>query len=89
VKENGAVLSKSLQKRYIRGRGRYGSTPHAKTCLLELTLQERDKPFDRKLQDPLEWIRARLRDRMRPWTKSPEEIYETIKSKRSTKVIHS
>ncbi|KAJ3412785.1 hypothetical protein HDV05_000252 [Chytridiales sp. JEL 0842] len=85
VKKNAAVLSKPLQKRYIRGRGRYGATPHPKTCLLELTLQERNKPFDRKLADPLEWIRARLRDRLRPFTKSPDEVYEAVKTKRPPK----
>ncbi|KAJ3097002.1 hypothetical protein HDU97_005338 [Phlyctochytrium planicorne] len=61
VKKNGAILCQEMKARYLRGRGRFGATPHAKTALLEFVLQEREKGFRRKESDPLEWIRRRLR----------------------------
>ena len=64
VLENAAILSKNHVKRYIRGskgnnsysipgRGRYGSIPHYKSALVQFILQERDKPFTKRLNDPL------------------------------------
>ncbi|KAI9363995.1 hypothetical protein DFJ73DRAFT_810558 [Zopfochytrium polystomum] len=87
VERNGAVLSQEFVRRFIRGRGRYGATPHPVSSLVEVTLQERERPFDRRLADPLEWIRNRLRSRVRDQTPSPEEVYR--KTKRQEKQIYS
>ncbi|KAJ3157460.1 Rab geranylgeranyltransferase [Geranomyces michiganensis] len=76
VKQNAAILQTYLVKRYLRGRGRYGATPHPVSTLLELTLQERDKPFAARESDPLEWVRDRLRERQKPFAKTAEEVYE-------------
>lgn len=61
VHENGAVLSKLLKKRFIRGRARYGSDQHVKSSLVKFILQEREKPFKSRVNDPLEWVRERMR----------------------------
>ena len=53
VLNNAAVLSNGWSKRYLRGRGRYGATPHPKTALLQFILQEREKPFTKRVADPL------------------------------------
>ncbi|KND01241.1 uncharacterized protein SPPG_04332 [Spizellomyces punctatus DAOM BR117] len=87
VKENAAILQSQLVKRYLRGRGRYGATPHPVTALLEITLQEREKPFSIRDSDPLEWLRERLRDRQRPFVKSAEEVYNDVRSKRPIKQV--
>ncbi|KAJ3203970.1 hypothetical protein HDU67_009847 [Dinochytrium kinnereticum] len=88
VQKNGAVLSQELQKRYLRGRGRYGATPHAKTALVELTLQERERPFPKREGDPLEWIRRRLRLRLGEVVEGPEEVYEGVRRRRVVKTVH-
>lgn len=53
VKNSSHGLSKLFVKKYLKGRGRYGSTPHPKTALLEFTFQQRKKQFKSKLDDPL------------------------------------
>ena len=78
LKQNGFDLKKTfvahgyvsckqqgLQPRFIKmvkGRGRYGSTPHAKFSRLEWIFQERQDGFEKRLRDPLEKIRQKLRD---------------------------
>ncbi|TPX58054.1 hypothetical protein PhCBS80983_g03406 [Powellomyces hirtus] len=87
VKKNAAILQNYLVKRYLRGRGRYGSTPHPVSTLLELTLQERDKPFQVRENDPLEWLRDRLRERQKPFAKSAEQVYEEVRTRRKVKEV--
>ncbi|KAJ3005143.1 hypothetical protein HKX48_000846, partial [Thoreauomyces humboldtii] len=87
VKKNAAILQSHLVKRYLRGRGRYGATPHPVSTLLELTLQERDAPFPVRENDPLEWVRDRLRQRQKPFVKTAEEIYTEKRERRKVKEI--
>ncbi len=61
VRENAAPLSTTFARRYIRGRARYGATPQFKSAVLDVLLQERERPFAKRQQDPLEWLRVRLR----------------------------
>ncbi|KAJ3069827.1 hypothetical protein HDU99_002828 [Rhizoclosmatium hyalinum] len=90
VKPDGAVLSTQFKSRFLRGRGRYGSTQHPVTALLEFTLQQRDAPFARREADPLEWIRKRLRDRVAGGAvKDVEaEVYSKVAARRVVKEIH-
>ncbi|KAJ3185003.1 hypothetical protein HDU87_002569 [Geranomyces variabilis] len=88
VKQNAAILQTYLVKRYLRGRGRYGATPHPVSTLLELTLQERVKPFAARESDPLEWVRDRLRERQKPFAKTAEEVYTDVRSRRKVKEVH-
>ncbi|KAJ3059968.1 hypothetical protein HK102_009734, partial [Quaeritorhiza haematococci] len=83
-----AILPRLLVKKYLRGRGRYGATPHPKTCLLHVTLQERTKPFVKRERDPLEWIRERLREAQRPHCKAPDQVYEELRIKRPIKAVY-
>ncbi|KAI8821240.1 hypothetical protein BJ741DRAFT_715630 [Chytriomyces cf. hyalinus JEL632] len=92
IKPNGAVLSTQFRKRFLKGRGRYGSTQHAITAMLELTLQEREKPFARKVADPLEWVRARLRARVGDMKKGDaslkvQDVFERVSSKKVVKEV--
>lgn len=82
-------LSKRFVKKYLKGRGRYGSTPHAKVAKLQIILQERDKPFQARSADPLEWIRARLRERKRDFVPTADEIYTQSRIKRPVKVVYA
>ncbi|KAJ3407888.1 hypothetical protein HDU80_007518 [Chytriomyces hyalinus] len=92
IKPNGAILSTQFRKRFLKGRGRYGSTQHAITAMLELTLQEREKPFARKVADPLEWVRARLRARVGDMKKGDaslkvQDVFERVSSKKVVKEV--
>ena len=89
VSADGAILSQRLKKLYIRGRGRYGAIPHPKTALLSLLLQEREKPFESRVNDELEYLRERLRDAQKEWVPTPEEIYAQKRAARPFKEIHS
>lgn len=60
-----ALLSNGLKK-YIKGRGRYGSTPQFVSTTVRLVLQERTKGFARRMQDPLEPLREKIRSRSAP-----------------------
>jgi hypothetical protein len=82
-------LAKKFVKKYLKGRGRYGSTPHAKVAKLQIILQERDKPFQARSADPLEWIRARLRERKRSHVQTADEIYTLARIKRPVKVVYA
>ncbi|KAJ3041048.1 hypothetical protein HDV00_009948 [Rhizophlyctis rosea] len=88
VTKNGAVLSKNMRKKYIFGRGRYGATPHVKSTLVEIVLQERDKPFLMRTSDPLEWVRERLRQKQEPWVPKVEDMYHSMRSVRPIKPVH-
>ncbi|KAI8826841.1 uncharacterized protein EV422DRAFT_511621 [Fimicolochytrium jonesii] len=88
VKKNGAILQTQLLKKYLRGRGRYGATPHPITTLLEITLQERDTPFKAVQKDPLEWVRERLRQRQVLFAKSAEEVYREVRGRRRIKEVY-
>ncbi|KAJ1567086.1 hypothetical protein HK096_011022 [Nowakowskiella sp. JEL0078] len=83
-----AIASKVFIKAYVRGRGRYGSTPHPITSMLSFILQEREEPFKKRVNDPLEWIRDRLRQRQTEFEKSADEIYIEKRQKRPIKVIY-
>ncbi|KAI9101938.1 hypothetical protein DFS34DRAFT_612052 [Phlyctochytrium arcticum] len=87
VKQNAAIIQTQLEKKFIKGRGRYGATPHPVTTLWEITLQERDKPFAKVERDPLEWIRVRLRERQKPYVQTAEDIYSEIRDKRVVKEV--
>ncbi|KAJ3189220.1 hypothetical protein HDU85_002845 [Gaertneriomyces sp. JEL0708] len=86
--KDSAILQMQMVKMYLRGRGRYGATPHPKSALLEITLQEREKPFAVRENDPLEWVREKLRDKQRQFTKSAEEVYAQTRSKRPVKEVY-
>ncbi|KAJ3353224.1 Nucleoside diphosphate kinase A [Entophlyctis luteolus] len=88
VKKDGAILSSQFTKRYLRGRGRYGSTQHPVTALVEVTLQERDTPFERREADPLEWVRKRLRDRFDVPGETVESVYRRIAARKVVKEVH-
>lgn len=89
VTANKAIISERLKKLYIRGRGRYGAIPHPKTALLSLLLQEREKPFESREKDELEYLRERLRNAQKDWVPSPDEIYAQKRAARPLKEIHS
>jgi hypothetical protein len=86
--KNGTGLSKRFVKKYLKGRGRYGSTPHPKTAKIQIIFQQREKEFQKRLEDPLEWIRKRLRDRKRSTTKTANQIYIEKRQSRPLKVIY-
>ena len=89
AQEQGAIVSQNLMKQYLRGRGRYGATPTPITTLLHLILQERDVPFKARAEDPLEWIREKLRERQRPWVQTPQQVYESARKSCPLKVVHA
>ncbi|ORY37049.1 hypothetical protein BCR33DRAFT_721690 [Rhizoclosmatium globosum] len=78
VKPDGAVLSAQFKSRFLRGRGRYGSTQHPRCSLCS------------READPLEWIRKRLRDRVAGGAvKDVEaEVYSKVAARRVVKEIH-
>eukprot|EP00842_Homolaphlyctis_polyrhiza_P000022 jgi/Hompol1/101/HPOL_004067-RA len=88
VRQNKAIVSEQLMQKYLRGRGRYGSTPHIKSALLEVVLQERNRPFDIRLNDPLEWIRVRLRKRYEGVVDDAETVYLKRRQERPIKPIY-
>lgn len=68
-----AIFSTSCN---IRGRGRYGATPHPKHVLLQFVFQQRSKPFvfrDEAL-NPVESVRRVLREKQRPFATPLEEL---------------
>jgi hypothetical protein len=79
-----AVFSKQLLKKYIRGRGRYGAIPHAKTGSLEFILQERTKGFEAREKDEMEWIRQKLRSKH---VVDVEAVYQQKRQNRPIKAI--
>lgn len=85
----GALFSKNLIRKYVRGRGRYGATPTPLSTNLEIMLQEREVPFSLKQNDPLEPIKDKLREKQRQWVKSVHEIYSDFRIKRPIKKIYS
>lgn len=88
VKESAHGLSQRFQSKYLRGRGRYGATPHPKTARLEIILQERTKGFTCKEQaDPLEWLRVRLRNKKKDLIKTAENIAE-LKTFQPKQIFH-
>nr|KAJ3418158.1 hypothetical protein HK105_000272 [Polyrhizophydium stewartii] len=87
TRKNKAIVSEQLMKKYLRGRGRYGATPHIKSALIEVVLQERGKPFAVRLNDPLEWIRVRLRQRYAGIVPDAETVYEKMRTKRPVKPV--
>ncbi|KAI8928801.1 hypothetical protein BC831DRAFT_446628 [Entophlyctis helioformis] len=88
ARENKAILSKELVRKYLRGRGRYGATPHIKSALLEVTLQERDKPFAVRENDPLEWVRVRMRNRLAGYIPDAESVYTKKRTARPVKPVY-
>ncbi|KAJ3055064.1 hypothetical protein HK097_011627 [Rhizophlyctis rosea] len=88
VWRNKVVISQHMRNRYIRGRGRYGSINFVESALLEITLQERDKPFLQRVHDPLEWVREKLRAAQKPWVPSVEEVYEKERGARPIKAVY-
>jgi ribosomal protein L22 len=88
VKNTSTGISQQFIKKFLRGRGRYGATPHAKISRLEFILQEREKPFAVRVNDPLEWVRVRLRERRKEFTKTAEEIYQEYRERKPIKPIY-
>ncbi|KAI8617484.1 hypothetical protein BC830DRAFT_1113196 [Chytriomyces sp. MP71] len=88
IKADGAVLSSQFKRRFLRGRGRYGATQHPITGMLEITLQERDRPFKRRAADPLEWIRTRFRSRVAGGSRKVMDVYEKAASKKVVKDVY-
>ncbi|EGF83636.1 hypothetical protein BATDEDRAFT_86037 [Batrachochytrium dendrobatidis JAM81] len=88
ARDGEVILSKEIKQKFLRGRGRYGATPHIKTALLKIVLQEREKPFDVRHNDPLEWIRCRLRKVHKEFTPSAEELYTKIRKECPVKPIY-
>ena len=87
IKKDEGSLSNVMIKKYLKGRGRYGATPHAKVALFSVVLQERSRPFDFRLADPLEPIKARLRARQVPFTKTATELYQQSRIRRPVKAL--
>ena len=76
--------TKGLQPRFIKlvkGRGRYGSTPHAKFARLEWIFQQRERGFAKKENDPLEKIREKLR------SKYEVDLEKIVQEKMESKVV--
>jgi hypothetical protein len=88
VKDSKTGVSTRFIKKYLRGRGRYGATPHPKFARLEFVLQQREKGFAVRENDPLEWVRTRLRERRSEFTKNAEEVYQEYRVKRPIKPIY-
>jgi hypothetical protein len=79
VKNSSHGLSQRFTDKYLRGRGRYGATANPKTARLELILQQRETGFSsREIDDPLEWLRVRLRNKKAHCAKSASEIAKSI-----------
>lgn len=95
--KNSALFSKHLVKDYIFGRNRYGSVPEYKSALLRFTFVEREVGFESRLKDPLEWVRHRLRERVRGKVEDvvggekekglAERVYEKSISKKVVKEV--
>jgi hypothetical protein len=88
VKESKTGISEQFTKKYLRGRGRYGATPHPKFARLELIFQQREQGFAARENDPLEWVRVRMRQRKKNSTKTALELYEEKRQKRIIKPIY-
>ena len=83
-----SVLAAQMRSKYLKGRGRYGSIPHFKVVVLEFILQQREKPFSIRANDPLEWLRIRLRKRFEPVTQTANEAYDELRHRRPIKAIY-
>ncbi|TPX34737.1 hypothetical protein SmJEL517_g02712 [Synchytrium microbalum] len=81
-------LSQTHMRKYVKGRGRYGSTPHPLVTCLDFTFQERSSGFQTRKNDPLEWIRLRLRNQQKPYTKTAQEYYEEKRAVRKVKPLY-
>ncbi|KAJ3268061.1 hypothetical protein HDV01_003502 [Terramyces sp. JEL0728] len=88
VKNTKHGLQTRFVKKYLRGRGRYGATPHPLVCKLEFILQERALGFQKRINDPLEWLRSKLRDRKRETTETAEQLYQQKRNKRPIKPVY-
>lgn len=90
IKESAHGLSQRFIKAYVKGRGRYGATPHPKLARLEIILQERlNGGFKkREEEDPLEWIRVRLRNAQKNIVPGPEELYNLKIQQRPKKNVY-
>ncbi len=86
--KNKGVYSENLLKKYIKGRGVYGGTPHPLTTLVKTVVQERNVPFAFRQNDPLEWIRDRLRQSQVNYCSTPQSIYQQLKKSRSVKPLY-
>ncbi|KAI8892520.1 hypothetical protein BC833DRAFT_611438 [Globomyces pollinis-pini] len=88
VKGHAPGLSKTFQKKYLFGRGRYGATPHPKIATIEFILQERQVPFAIRKSDPLEWVRSRLRERKKDFVLTADQIYQKKRLERPVKTVY-
>ncbi len=88
AEKEAAAYAKILLKEYIKGRGRYGSTPHPLTTTVHFVFQERDKLLESRARDPLEWLRSKLRNTQAQYTKNAESVYEEMRSKRPVKQVY-
>ncbi|KAJ3367661.1 hypothetical protein HDU91_001228 [Kappamyces sp. JEL0680] len=90
IKESSHGLSQKFIKKYVRGRGRYGATPHPKAARLEIVLQERANGVGFKKRtddDPLEWVRVRLRERRKSFVANAEGTYTDKRNLRPIKSV--
>jgi hypothetical protein len=81
-------FSKTMLNEYIKGRGRYGATPHPITTTLNIVIQERDKPFEFRVNDPLEWLRVRLRQTQTPHCPNALQVYDKLRTSRPLKAVY-
>jgi hypothetical protein len=86
--KNKGVYSENLLKKYIRGRGVYGGTPHPLYTLIKTVVQERDSPFAFRQNDPLEWIRHRLRQSQVRYSRTPQFVWKKMSMARRAKPLY-
>ncbi|RKO99058.1 hypothetical protein CXG81DRAFT_20815 [Caulochytrium protostelioides] len=77
----------AFAKAYIRGRGRYGATPHPKSTHLTFVFQQREKPFESRETDVLEWARSQLRQAKRDHAPTPQQLYAVEQAQRIVKPV--
>jgi hypothetical protein len=83
-------LSRRFVEKYLRGRGRYGATPHVKTARLEILIQQRENGGFKKREsgDPLEWLRIRLRERKKGVVVGAEDLWTERRKSRPAKQVY-
>lgn len=89
IAKDGGKVSQQLKSRYLRGRGRYGSTMFPEISTVDIILQERSQPFRMKSEDPLEWVRDKLRDSQRNFVNDAEQVYALRRKARPVKTVYA
>ncbi|TPX47425.1 hypothetical protein SeLEV6574_g02691 [Synchytrium endobioticum] len=86
LSSSGAWLGAAHAETYVKGRGRYGATPHPLITNMEVVYQQRAAPFASRVADASEWIRERLRRQVKG--PSAEELYVAMRDKRPVKSVY-